>query len=154
MIVYCVSAMDIFTVGKSGFKIKGKSAVAVVDHGEVVLEREKPFKITEPGEYEVSGISVIGVQDETGKIYVIEMDNLRIAYLENINHKLTEKQIEEIGPVDIAICPVLNSDLLTQVDSWVIICETGSDVIPVPRYSVTLDKLPTETTTVVLERKA
>jgi hypothetical protein len=146
--------MDISCAGKNGFKIKGKMATCLIDNGAVVLEGENSFKITDPGEYEVGGVSVIGVQDQQGKIYVIEMDGIRTALLDNPTDKLSEKQIEEIGPVDIAIIPKLNSELVTQIDPWVILCETGSESPAVGKYSITADKLPTETTTVVLERKS
>ncbi len=145
--------MDISTISKSGYKIKGKSASVLFENGQIILEGEKPFKITDPGEYEVGGVSVIGVQDVEGKIYIVELDGMRVGILDKITHKLTELQVEDIGPVDIAIFPVLNAEVATQVDPWVILCETGSDTPAIPKYSVTADRLPTETTTVVLERK-
>jgi hypothetical protein len=145
--------MDISTTGKSGYKIKSKNSSVLFENGQIVLDGQPPFKISEPGEYEVGGVSVIGVQDPEGKIFVVELDGMRTAFLDKVTHKLTELQVEEIGPVDIAVLPNLVAEVATQVDSWVILCETGAETPAVPKYSVTADKLPTETTTVVLERK-
>ncbi len=75
-----------------------------------------PFVINGPGEYEVGGVSVIGVatyhDNQEGKergantVYVVEMDGLRLAHLGDLGHKLTEKQLEEMGAIDIVFVPV------------------------------------------------
>lgn len=145
--------MDITTLGRAGYRLKGKNASVSVENGRVVVDRDKPFEISAPGEYEVGGVSVVGVDDPNGKIYVVELDGLRTAFLMDVTTKLSEGQVEEIGPVDIAVIPVLNPELATQVDPWVIICEKGSESPPIAKYSVTSDKLPTETQTVILDRR-
>jgi hypothetical protein len=61
--------------------------------------------------------------------------------------------VEEIGPVDIALLETANPELTGQIDPWIMVVEKGSDLIAVPKLSITADKLPTETQTVVLERK-
>lgn len=68
-----------------------------------------------PGEYEVDGISVTGIStyhddkngEERGKntIFVFEAEDLRIAHLGDLGHKLTDKQAERIGDIDILIIP-------------------------------------------------
>lgn len=78
--------------------------------------REKPFIINQPGEYEVGGISVFGVQtfhdsslgSERGvnTVYTIFMDDIRVCHLGDLGHQLTNEQIEAIGAVDIVLCPV------------------------------------------------
>lgn len=78
--------------------------------------RDKPFIVTEPGEYEVGGISVFGIQtyhDEHGGvergrniIFTVLVDGIRICHLGDLGHELTPEQLEEIGSVDVLLCPV------------------------------------------------
>lgn len=78
--------------------------------------REKPYLITAPGEYEVEGIGVFGWSAyhdnkegaERGKntIYTIFIDDLRITHLGDLGHLLSDRLIENIGPVDVLLIPV------------------------------------------------
>lgn len=71
--------------------------------------------ITDPGEYEVSEVSIFGIaarghMDEAGKksatIYKLQYEDTRVAILGHIYPDLNEDQLEEIGTVDILITPV------------------------------------------------
>lgn len=76
----------------------------------------KPFIISKPGEYEVGGISVFGIQtyhDDvqgttrgTNIVYTVFIDNLKICHLGDLGHELTTQMIEDIGEVDVLLCPV------------------------------------------------
>ncbi len=78
--------------------------------------RNNPFIVTDAGEYEVGGISVFGVQTfhdanegvERGKnlVFTTLVDGVRICHLGDLGHELTPKQLEEIGSVDVLLCPV------------------------------------------------
>lgn len=113
--------------GSVGFTLPGVSADVVTvshqhaDHNEVAQvqpssRRDKPFIITQPGEYEVAGISVFGVESyhdankgiERGRntIFTIMVDELRICHLGDLGHELTSDLIEAIGAVDVVLCPV------------------------------------------------
>lgn len=74
-------------------------------------------KIVEgPGEYEISGISIIGYSsfhdakkgEERGKntVYVIESEGLRIAHLGDLGHMLSDDLVGEMGSIDILMIPV------------------------------------------------
>lgn len=145
--------MEIVTHPKSGYKLKAKTGSVIVDTTGIIIEGDKPFRITSPGEYEVGGVSVIGVADPAGKIYVIELDSLRVCYLENVTTKLTSPIIAEIGPIDIVVVSAIVPEIISQIDPSVIVAEKGAEIAAVAKYAVTLDKLPTETQTVILERK-
>ena len=71
--------------------------------------------ITDPGEYEVSEVSIFGIaarahMDEPGiktaTIYKLLFDDTRVCILGHVYPDLTEDQLEEIGAVDILIAPV------------------------------------------------
>lgn len=70
---------------------------------------------SDPGEYEVSEISIFGVSarshmDEEGAesatIYKIQHGDLRVAVVGHIHPSITEEEIEELGAVDILFVPV------------------------------------------------
>jgi L-ascorbate metabolism protein UlaG (beta-lactamase superfamily) len=75
------------------------------------------FLIDSPGEYEVKGVFVKAVKSfhdkvegkERGEnlIFLIETEDLRVCHLGDFGQKeLSEKQIEEIGGVDVLMIPV------------------------------------------------
>jgi len=91
------------------------------DHNELsavkpTTRRDKPFVISQPGEYEVSGISVFGVetwhdavqgaQRGPNTIYTIMLDELRVCHLGDLGHELSPEMVEAIGSVDVVLCPV------------------------------------------------
>jgi L-ascorbate metabolism protein UlaG (beta-lactamase superfamily) len=135
--------MDITYLGHSSFKIRGKDATVITDpfdpervgirypkeeadivtishdhfdHNFISRIESPKMVIRVPGEYEVMGVSIIGIStyhdEENGKvrgkniIFVIESDNLRIAHLGDLGHKLNEKLIDQIGDLDVLLIPV------------------------------------------------
>jgi L-ascorbate metabolism protein UlaG (beta-lactamase superfamily) len=213
-------SVDIVYLGHSAFKIKDRQKTVVTDpytevvgklprdleadivtvshkhpdHNAVDKVKGHQFVIDGPGEYEVGGISVIGVptfHDDAGgekrganTAYVIEIEGLRIVHLGDLGHKLSQETLEEIGSVDVALVPVGGNytidaktakEVVAQVDPWIVIPmhyqmnellmkdiapvedflkEMGKpDVVPIPKLSLSLDKLPTEMQIVVLEKK-
>ncbi len=69
------------------------------------------FDITDPGEYDVKGVTVAGVPLKQGEkyitIFLIESEDVRILNLSHINDfSLKEDELEELGDIDILILPV------------------------------------------------
>jgi len=106
-----------------GLKIpKTEAQILLITHGHSDHSNKKaidgnPFLIEDPGEYEIKGVHIKGIQgfhdDSQGKekgqvvFYVIETENMKICHLSDIGQKeLTSEQIEEIGDVDILMIPV------------------------------------------------
>lgn len=135
--------MDITYLGHSSFKIKTKTASVVTDpfdskmvglkysgvDGDIVTvshdhnDHNASDKVTGvkkivqgPGEYEISGVSIIGYHsfhdNEKGAvrgkntIYVIEAEGLRVVHLGDLGHMLSEDLINEMGDVDVLMIPV------------------------------------------------
>jgi L-ascorbate metabolism protein UlaG (beta-lactamase superfamily) len=75
-----------------------------------------PFVIDKPGEYEVSGITVVGVacshDDKNGLqrgkniAYQITIDGVSVCHLGDLGHRLTSEQLEGLGGVDVLLVPV------------------------------------------------
>lgn len=128
--------MDLQYYGANCVRIAGKKAVVTIDDnlnelglkavtkpGDIVLfsaeHKEVPkdakLVIDQPGEYEVSDISIQGIaarshMDEAGKqsatMFKIIADDVRIVVVGHVYPELSDKQLEAIGTVDILLIPV------------------------------------------------
>ena len=118
--------MEITLIKDSTFKLKGKTGFALTDPAGLILESldgtsSKIFKT--PGEYEVAGISVIGIKTDEGIVFVYEIDNLRICHLGNITKKLSDNKVSAIGDIDILIVPVTGEsiEMIQQIEGYYVI---------------------------------
>jgi len=74
----------------------------------------KPFIVNSPGEYEIKDIVIVGCfsfhdkeRKEPNIIYLMEVDKIRICHLGDLGQeKLTDRQLDRIGEVDILMIPV------------------------------------------------
>ena len=86
------------------------------DHNNVQSIMGEPFIIDCPGEYETKGVFIYGIptwhDDQGGKdrgaitMYKITTENIDIAFLSDLGHKLDDKQLDKLGNVDILMIPV------------------------------------------------
>lgn len=213
--------MDIYWGGQALFRVKGKNAAVVIDpfdpetmgfklpkdlEADVVLKTHdhpdhnnlqavpnEPLQITGPGEYEIKGVSIVGVKvfhdakngEERGKntVYNIQIDGLNIVHLGDIGHVLTQEQIEEIGACDILMIPIGGTytidaqtavEVVSQLEPRIILPmhyggipgmkfplegvekflkDMGKEgVEPLPKLTISKDKLPDEPTVVILNK--
>jgi len=135
--------MDITYLGHSAFRIKTRLSSIVTDPYDSEMVGIKFPKVTAdivtishnhddhnaassvdevkkivsgPGEYEIAGVSIIGMptfhDGEKGAtrgrntIYVFEVDDFRLVHLGDLGHKLPDALLEELGTVDILMIPV------------------------------------------------
>jgi len=134
--------VDINWLGHSCFRIKSSQAVIITDPyppelgyslgkstaGIVTVSHQHPSHsyvqgiggnpriVKGPGEYEISGVLIIGVaafhDTEKGKtrgkntIYLMEADGISVCHLGDLGHVLSNDQIEEIDNVDVLMLPV------------------------------------------------
>lgn len=128
--------MDIQFYGANAFTITNKTTRIVIDDnlqdlgaksitkaGDIVLYTgphglpsvEPKLIIDQPGEYEVSDISVYGIQlrahmdedkQKTAVGYKLIFNELRVFVSGHIYPDLSERQLESIGTVDVLIVPV------------------------------------------------
>lgn len=78
-----------------------------------------PFTISDPGEYEVKGIAVNGIQDPNADkdekrpvIYRFTAEGVSIAFLGQLKRQLTTFEVEQLGDIDILMLPVGGGDVL------------------------------------------
>jgi L-ascorbate metabolism protein UlaG (beta-lactamase superfamily) len=86
------------------------------NHNYTQVVREGAYEIHGPGEYEVAGVSVIGVPTfhdaEKGTkhgrntVYLIEIDDVRICHLGDLGHKLEDVEAEAVASPDVLLVPV------------------------------------------------
>ena len=134
--------MDISWLGHSCFRIKGKQVTVITDpysptlgyslgkptahivtvshqhpgHSYIQGIGGAPRPVTGPGEYEISGVLIIGINTfhdaeggiKRGKntVYLIEVDEIAICHLGDLGHVLTAEQVEEMDNVDVLLLPV------------------------------------------------
>ncbi len=128
--------MDLQYFGANCIKLTTKQAVVTIDDNLVDLGGKSPLRagdvavytmqhgipavdtkiiIDQPGEYEVSHISVMGVSarshiDEEGKktatMYKLTVDDVKILVTGHIYPELSDEQLEAIGLIDVMIIPV------------------------------------------------
>ena len=97
--------------------VKVKDEVELLTETRLGVENaEAKLIIDSPGEYEVGEFTIRGVaarrhidtadQDKAATIYHVETPEIRMAVIGNIDPKLSEDQLEQIGVVDVLVIPV------------------------------------------------
>jgi L-ascorbate metabolism protein UlaG (beta-lactamase superfamily) len=102
-------------------KIRGSADIVTVshdhwDHNRVNAVQGNPQVFREPGETEIRGIKIKGIaslhDDVGGKelgsntIFCLEVDEIKVCHLGDLGHQLSEKQLKEVGLVDVLLTPV------------------------------------------------
>lgn len=98
--------MDISYLGKDNFKIKAKTGTIELSGKGLTISHKtggEDFVITNPGEYEVEGISVFGYKSEESNVYVVQFEDMRVAYLGDLSTILSEKTITDLENIDVVI---------------------------------------------------
>lgn len=164
--------MDIYYLGHSSFKIKGKNTTLITDpfsekmtglkfpkseadivtishnhedHNQADMVSGNPYVVSNPGEYEVKGVSVFGIGafhdtkegEEKGKntIFIIEMDKIRICHLGDLGHKLDEKELEEVDGVDILMIPVGGSVTVNSSEAMEVVTQIEPKIVLPMHYN-------------------
>lgn len=153
-------------MGHSCFRIKGNQAVIITDpfppdlgyslgkqtasivtvshqhpsHSYIDEINGEPRIIRGPGEYEISGVLIIGITtfhdsirgQTRGKntVYLMEVDGISICHLGDLGHVLSSDQVEELGDIDVLLLPVggistinaaMAAEVIRQVEPKVVI---------------------------------
>lgn len=135
--------MDIIYLGHSCFKISGKNTSIITDpfdptvvgikfpktsadivtlshdhkdHNYVEGVTDTHKVVSNPGEYEIMGVSILaypsfhddkqGAERGENTIYVFEIEGFRVAHLGDLGHPLDDQTISAIGDIDVLMIPV------------------------------------------------
>lgn len=156
--------MDIYSLGNTTFKFKGKAATTLVSADKVSVESgDKIRDFAGPGEYETNGVAVTGVSAKTGVIFVINQDNLNLVHVGSQVGSLTEEQSQAIGEADILFVSPKATSTVSQLEPKVIVPIPGEEMEKLlkelgaegteaaSKLTITKDKLPEEPMVVVLK---
>lgn len=85
-------------------------------HNNAAVVKGKSHVLTGPGEFEIGGVFITGVQtNHTNKknaaeprntLFVFDYDGVNVAHLGDINHVPSQTEIEALGNVHVALVPV------------------------------------------------
>lgn len=97
-------------------KLKTSTDVVLSTRGDIKPSGLGGMTIDGPGEYEVKGAMITGIpvrlhvdeaaSGERGTMYSVLIDGFNVAFLGNIAPELSDKQVEDLGQVDVLVVPV------------------------------------------------
>ncbi len=177
--------MQIQYFGLSSFKITTKEATIITDPfdkesgltpprgaADILVLAEKnnklynatsgisgePFLITDPGEYDLKGVTVTGIPLEQDPkryvtVYLIESEDISILNLTHIREwNIKESDLEDLGEIDILILPVGSNSVLTPKIASQIVNDIGPKIVIPSHYETSGLKLPNEKLEVFLKQ--
>jgi L-ascorbate metabolism protein UlaG (beta-lactamase superfamily) len=121
------------------------------DHNNVATVGGNPEVVSRAGGSVIKGIEFIGIasyHDEAGGslrgdniIFCFEMDGVRVCHLGDLGHRLDDKQLKEIGSVDVLLIPVggfytIDAKVATEV------CEQLKPRVIIPMHYKTEKGIP------------
>lgn len=108
------------------------------------VKRSAAFVINEPGEYEIAGVSILGIPSfhdnsqgsKRGRnaIFIIDIDGLRLVHLGDLGHKLDEPQLEEINGSDLLFIPVGGDFTIDAKKAAEVINQVGPKIVTPMHY--------------------
>lgn len=173
--------MEVALLDKTSLRIKSKSSNFVVDPFEkmtktpadaiIVLSKDdldfsrvSDYRviIKSPGEYEVGGVKVSGIDIDGNTVYDLKVDNIAVILAKS---SFLSKVSEKLKEYDVVICEVdseINQGVITALEPRAVVLygekaeeaakslgKESTDVLQ--KYVVTEDKLPEEMQVIVLK---
>lgn len=134
-------AGDIVCVSHQHQDHNNASAVAPTEDGKT------PFVISGPGEYEISGVNIVGIasfhDDSNGKergkntIYLTTIDDVNIVHLGDLGQKkLTQEQVELLSICDLLLIPVGSVYTISGRDAPEVIAQIEPKIIVPMHYKI------------------
>lgn len=168
--------MEIALVSKNSLRIKGKYAVLSVDPSDksesnaaLLLNKDEKVNlagseivIDGPGEFETGGIKITGVRQDSNLVYSMIVDSVsvllgKVTALEKIHTKLKEANIVVVNCDNVVDASFLSTLVINVIifygEKSVDVCKAfgQENAKKLPKYATTIDKLPAEVETVILE---
>jgi L-ascorbate metabolism protein UlaG (beta-lactamase superfamily) len=164
--------LDLTWLGHGCFRLRGRNAAVVTDpypaslgprlprleadlvtvshqhanHSYVKAVRSDARVIEGPGEYEVKGVTVMGLPSyhdassgsEHGRntIYVIEIDDVRVCHLGDLGHRLADDDLEAIGTLDVLMAPVGGKNCLSAAQAAEVVRQLEPRVVVPMHYAL------------------
>ena len=104
------------------------------------LLRSRPGHVQEvsgPGEFEVRGVSVLGVPASGLTVMRVTIDDVRVASTGKLQRQLSEDEIDALGRVDVLVVPVGGGDALTASDAAKLVRALEPAIVVPARFRAT-----------------
>jgi L-ascorbate metabolism protein UlaG (beta-lactamase superfamily) len=164
--------LDVTWLGHGCFRLRGKTAAVVTDpyppslgprlsrleadvltvshghenHSYTKIVRSEAFLIDGPGEYEIAGVTVLGLPSyhdgnngaEHGRntIFAIVIDDVRICHLGDLGHSLADDDLEAIGTLDVLLAPVGGRHCLSAAQAAEVVRQLEPRVVVPMHYAL------------------
>ena len=138
-------------VGFNPLKLKTDVVTVSKDmagHNNVSAVKGSPYIITGPGEFEIGGVFITGIQtngkkntkedDKRNNLFVIDYDGLTIVHLGELNRIPSQTEIEALGHVNIALVPVGGGSSLNAAKAAEVISLLEPNIV-IPMHYATHD---------------
>lgn len=115
-------------------------------HNNVSAVKGKSHTITGPGEFEIGGVFITGVQTNGGKraddeprntLYVFDYDGLNVVHLGDLRRVPTQTEVEALGNVHVALVPVGGGGGLTSAKAIEVISLLEPGIVIPMHYGLT-----------------
>ncbi|HEY9078154.1 MAG TPA: MBL fold metallo-hydrolase [Anaerolineaceae bacterium] len=134
-------------VGYEQLKLKADIVTVCYDtpaHNYLDGVKGNPHTITGPGEFEIGGVFVSGIQtngqpkkDELrNTLYLFDFNGITVAHLGELNRIPTQTEVEAFGPVHIALVPVGGGTALNAAKAAEVISLLEPNIV-IPMYYAT-----------------
>lgn len=146
-----------------GQSLKLPADIVTISHDSPMANNIKsitgaPYIITGPGEYEVGGVFITGVQmggkrageddqsasfaPQTNTLYTFDYDALTVAHLGNVGRVPTQAEIEALGTVNVALVPIGSSHGLNAARVAELISMLEPNIVIPMHYTPSARSLP------------
>ncbi|MDT8898787.1 MAG: MBL fold metallo-hydrolase [Thermanaerothrix sp.] len=138
-------------VGYAPLKLKADIVTvshAAPGHNYLAGVKGEPYVITGPGEYEIGGVFITGLQTNgTGKkstdeprntLYLIEYNGINVLHLGNLNRVPTQAEVESLGAVHIVLVPVGGGSTLNAAKAAEVVSLLEPNIV-IPMHYATPD---------------
>src|SRR5205823_12528818 len=116
------------------------------NHSYTQVVRDGAYEIRGPGEYEVAGVSVIGIPTyhdaEKGAkhgrntVYLIEIDDVRVCHLGDLGHKLDDAESEAVASPDVLLVPVGGRTTMTAAQAAEVVRQVEPRVVVPMHFAI------------------
>lgn len=107
----------------------------VTDPGKLRHRAGQGQEIAGPGEFEVRGVTVRGVDAGEGRTLMrVEIDDVRVVSVGRLDRQLTEEEIDALGHVDVLVAPVGGGDALAAAAATKLVSAVSPAIVIPVRY--------------------
>ncbi len=148
---------DSHQVGYEPLKLKADIVTISHDapsHNFLKAVKGSPYVITGPGEYEVGGVFITGVSTNghskkntditPNALYLIEYNGINLVHLGDMDQVPTQSQVEELGPVQVALVPVGGGSSLSANKAAEVISLLEPNIVIPMHYATAASTIPLE----------